>query len=94
MACGLSQAELARASGACSAAYVSRVEAADRVPSLQVIEALAMPLGVTTSWLARGDGSDDGGQQRRALSAKVAALKRIRSEYDRSLDDLLRALGP
>lgn len=49
---GLSQTALAFPG--CSTGYVSRIEAAQRVPSLQVIRELARRLGVSESWLARG----------------------------------------
>ena len=54
-AAGLSQTALSFPG--CSTGYVSRIEAAQRVPSLQVIRELATRLGVSESWLARG--SDD-----------------------------------
>lgn len=49
---GLSQRQLAFQG--CSAAYISRVEAGDRIPSLQVLQALGARLGVNDSWLAIG----------------------------------------
>jgi tetratricopeptide (TPR) repeat protein len=52
-AAGLSQRALAFPG--CSTGYVSRIEAAQRVPSLQVIRELARRLGVSEGWLARGD---------------------------------------
>ncbi|HEU6443735.1 MAG TPA: tetratricopeptide repeat protein [Gaiellaceae bacterium] len=50
---GLSQRQLAFPG--CSAAYISRVEAGDRVPSPAVIEGLASRLGVSAHWLTTGD---------------------------------------
>jgi tetratricopeptide (TPR) repeat protein len=44
----------------CSAGYVSRIEAAQRVPSLQVIRELAARLGTSESWLARGSSRPTG----------------------------------
>jgi tetratricopeptide (TPR) repeat protein len=49
---GLSQRQLATAG--CSPAYISRVEAGTRTPSLQVLAQLATRLGVSDSWLATG----------------------------------------
>ena len=51
-AAGLSQRELAFPG--CSAAYISRVERGERVPSLQVIRELAGRIGITESALAFG----------------------------------------
>lgn len=51
---GLSQRQLATQS--CSAAYISRVEAGDRIPSMAVLEELGARLGVSAQWLATGTG--------------------------------------
>lgn len=49
---GLSQRQLAFPG--CTAAYISRLEAGARVPSLQMINQLALRLDVTGQWLATG----------------------------------------
>jgi len=49
---GLSQRELAFPG--CSAAYISRIERGERVPSLQVMRELARRIGVTEAELAFG----------------------------------------
>jgi tetratricopeptide (TPR) repeat protein len=49
---GLSQRQLAFPG--CTAAYISRLEAGARVPSLQMINELALRLEVTGQWLATG----------------------------------------
>jgi tetratricopeptide (TPR) repeat protein len=49
---GVSQADLAFPG--CSPGYISRIEAGERVPSLQVIRELAHRLDVGEDWLARG----------------------------------------
>src|SRR3954449_2630858 len=49
---GLSQRQLAFPG--CTAAYISRLEAGARVPSLQMINQLALRLDVSGSWLATG----------------------------------------
>lgn len=51
-AAGLSQRELAF--DGCSAAYISRMERGERVPSLQVIRVISEKTGVTEDWLAWG----------------------------------------
>jgi tetratricopeptide (TPR) repeat protein len=50
---GLSQRALAFPG--CSAAYISRVEAGERIPSLQLLRELARRLGVSESYLATGE---------------------------------------
>src|SRR2546423_1771485 len=49
---GLSQRQLAFP--ACTAAYISRLEAGARVPSLQMVNQLALRLEVSGQWLATG----------------------------------------
>jgi tetratricopeptide (TPR) repeat protein len=53
---GLSQRQLAFPG--CTAAYISRIEAGARVPSLQMINQLALRLDVTGQWLATGVEAD------------------------------------
>jgi tetratricopeptide (TPR) repeat protein len=50
---GLSQRQLAF--DGCSAAYISRVEHGERVPSLQLMRELGRRLGVSADWLATGE---------------------------------------
>jgi tetratricopeptide (TPR) repeat protein len=50
---GLRQADLAFEG--CTAAYISRIEAGARIPSLQLIEEFAKRLGVSSAFLARGE---------------------------------------
>jgi transcriptional regulator with XRE-family HTH domain/predicted negative regulator of RcsB-dependent stress response len=50
---GLSQRELAFSG--CSAAYISRIEKGDRIPSLQLLRELGKRLGVTADYLATGE---------------------------------------
>jgi transcriptional regulator with XRE-family HTH domain len=52
VAAGLSQRELSFSG--CSAAYISRLEAGGRVPSLQLVRRLASKLGVDEQYLATG----------------------------------------
>src|SRR6476619_2110216 len=49
---GLSQRQLAFPG--CTAAYISRLEAGARVPSLQMVNQLASRLDITGQWLATG----------------------------------------
>jgi tetratricopeptide (TPR) repeat protein len=50
---GLSQRQLAFSG--CSPAYISRIEAGDRIPSLQLLRELGRRLGVSEDYLATGD---------------------------------------
>src|SRR5688500_14612497 len=52
LAAGFSQRALSLPG--CSSAYISRLEAGDRVPSLQLLRKLALKLGVDEEYLARG----------------------------------------
>jgi transcriptional regulator with XRE-family HTH domain len=52
LAAGMSQRGLSLPG--CSSAYISRLEAGDRVPSLQLLRKLAQKLGVDEEYLARG----------------------------------------
>lgn len=54
---GLSQRQLSFPG--CTAAYISRLEAGARVPSLQMVNALAGRLEVEASWLATGKSADE-----------------------------------
>ena len=86
-AAGLSQTALSFAG--CSTGYVSRIEAAQRVPSLQVIRELARRLGVTESWLARGN--EDGGSVTEALRDAELALRLDQLEEAEALYERLAA---
>jgi tetratricopeptide (TPR) repeat protein len=55
VAAGLSQRQLAFPG--CSPAYISRIEAGDRIPSLQLLRELGKRLGVTEDFLATGEES-------------------------------------
>src|SRR5690348_15383905 len=56
-AAGLTQRELSF--DGCTAAYVSRIEAGARVPSLQILHEFAKRLGVTPEYLATGRANVD-----------------------------------
>jgi transcriptional regulator with XRE-family HTH domain len=95
-AAGLSQRQLAFPG--CSPAYISRIEAGDRIPSLQLLRELGRRLGVTEDYLATGEtiaGREfslleaelalrlDDLEQARVLYA--AALESARTPHERSL---------
>ena len=83
---GLSQRELAFLG--CTAAYISRLEAGERVPSLQLINELARRLSVSAEYLATGAEPELGGT---LLDAEVA----LRLGELETAEELFRAhLGP
>lgn len=77
---GLSQRELSFPG--CSAAYISRIERGERVPSLQVMRELARRTGVSEQALAFG---------REALDAGVAARVRAVEAAESGGDDAERS---
>jgi tetratricopeptide (TPR) repeat protein len=54
---GLSQRQLAF--DGCSPAYISRIEAGDRIPSLQLLREMGRRLDVSEDWLATGESEPD-----------------------------------
>lgn len=81
---GLSQRDLAFPG--CGAAYISRMERGERVPSLQVIRVLAGKIGVSEDWLAWGRDKVDP-----AVAAKVAEVRAAEKPDD--LRDAYKALA-
>lgn len=69
---GLTQGELSFPG--CTTGYVSRLEKGDRIPSLQVVRGLARRLGVSESWLARGEDKHDDSEERLADAELAARL--------------------
>lgn len=72
---GLSQAQLAFPG--CSAAYISRMERGERVPSLQVIREISKKTGVSEDWIAWGREKIDPD-----VAAKVEAVKASKKPDD------------
>jgi tetratricopeptide (TPR) repeat protein len=66
-AAGLSQRQLAFSG--CSPAYISRIEAGDRIPSLQLLREMGKQLGVSEDWLATGQSEP---ARQRLLDAELA----------------------
>ncbi len=75
-AAGLSQRELAFPG--CSAAYISRIERGERVPSLQVMRELARRTGVSEQALAFGREALDP-----AVAARVRAVEAAEARWRR-----------
>jgi tetratricopeptide (TPR) repeat protein len=67
---GLSQRQLSFEG--CSPAYISRIEAGERIPSLQLLREMGRRLGVSEDWLATGLESDVLAEDRTLLDAEIA----------------------
>ena len=67
---GLSQRQLSFEG--CSPAYISRIEAGERIPSLQLLREMGRRLGVSEDWLATGLDRDLLAEDRSLLDAEIA----------------------
>ena len=67
---GISQRQLSFEG--CSPAYISRIEAGERIPSLQLLREMGRRLGVTEDFLATGLEREVGGEDRILLDAEVS----------------------
>ena len=88
---GLSQRQLSFQG--CTPAYISRIESAARVPSLQMINELAGRLGVSAQWLATGVEPLDA-ESAEILDADVAARVGDLDEARRLYESRLRPSDP
>ena len=88
-AAGLSQRELAFPG--CSAAYISRIERGERVPSLQVMRELARRAGVSEQALAYGRETLDDAVAERVRAAEAAETSGDVAERARAYQALSRA---
>src|SRR3972149_11045850 len=86
----------------CSPAYISRIEAGERIPSLQLLRELGRRLGVTEDYLATG-ADQRGGRAALLVDAEIALalgdLDEARGLFEQALADAggepepLEALG-
>ena len=67
---GLSQRQLSFEG--CSPAYISRIEAGERIPSLQLLREMGRKLGVSEDWLATGLDRDLLAEDRTLVDAEIA----------------------
>ena len=67
---GISQRQLSFQG--CSPAYISRIEAGERIPSLQLLREKGRRLGVSEDYLATGLEREAGGEDRTLLDAEVS----------------------
>jgi tetratricopeptide (TPR) repeat protein len=92
---GLTQRDLAFPG--CTTAYISRIEAGVRIPSLQVLQRLAEPLGVTAEFLATGQESTgsldaiDEAELALRLDDPHTAREAFRALSEESVDERTRA---
>src|SRR4051794_20006865 len=91
---GYSQRDLAF--HGCSAAYISRIEAGARIPSLQLLRELGRRLGVSADYLATGDELTPAELRERAFVEAEVALRLADREQARELyrQALESASGP
>jgi tetratricopeptide (TPR) repeat protein len=79
---GLTQRQLAF--DGCTAAYISRVETGDRIPSLQILRELGSRLGVSADYLATGDRAESSAEALfdADLAARLGERDRARAVYE------------
>jgi tetratricopeptide (TPR) repeat protein len=86
---GLSQRQLSFEG--CSPAYISRIEAGERIPSLQLLREMGRRLGVSEDWLATGLDRDLLAEDRTLLDAEIALrfneIDTAEELYSRVLDN-------
>ena len=88
-AAGISQRELAFPG--CSAAYISRIERGERIPSLQVMRELARRVGISEAELAYGREPIDPAVSRAVRAVEAAEEAGKRAEVARAYQALSRA---
>src|SRR3954468_5289971 len=69
----------------CSAAYISRIEAGARIPSLQLLRELGRRLGVSADYLATGSDLEPAEQRERAFVEAEVALRLADRDHAREL---------
>jgi transcriptional regulator with XRE-family HTH domain len=88
-AAGISQRELAFPG--CSAAYISRIERGERIPSLQVMRELARRVGISEAELAYGHERIDPAVSRAVRAVEVAEEGGAGNDVARAYQALSRA---
>ncbi len=86
---GLSQRELAFPG--CSAAYISRIERGERIPSLQVLREISRRTGVSEGMLAYGKEPIEPGVARRVREVEAAEASGEEGEVAAAYQALARA---
>jgi tetratricopeptide (TPR) repeat protein len=85
---GISQRQLSFEG--CSPAYISRIEAGERIPSLQLLREMGRRLGVSEDYLATGLEREVGGEDRKLLDAEVQLRLGELDAAQRLYDEVLR----
>jgi transcriptional regulator with XRE-family HTH domain len=88
-AAGLSQRELAFPG--CSAAYISRIERGERIPSLQVLREISRRTGVSEGMLAYGKEPLEPGVARRVREVEAAEASGEQGDLAAAYQALARA---
>ena len=88
-AAGISQRELAFPG--CSAAYISRIERGERIPSLQVMRELARRIGISESVLAYGREQIDAAVSDAVHAVEAAEVAGDRAQVAKAYRALSRA---
>jgi tetratricopeptide (TPR) repeat protein len=84
---GISQRQLSF--DGCSPAYISRIEAGERIPSLQLLREMGRRLGVSEDYLATGLEREAGGEDRKLLDAEVSLRLGELDEAERAYSEIL-----
>ncbi|HEX7254846.1 MAG TPA: tetratricopeptide repeat protein [Gaiellaceae bacterium] len=84
---GISQRQLSFEG--CSPAYISRIEAGERIPSLQLLREMGRRLGVSEDYLATGLEREAGGEDRKLLDAEVSLRLGDLDEAERAYEEIL-----
>ena len=88
-AAGISQRELAFPG--CSAAYISRIERGERIPSLQVMRELARKVGISEAELAYGREPIDAAVSRAVRAVQTAEEGGVGADFVRAYQAMSRA---
>lgn len=84
---GISQRQLSFEG--CSPAYISRIEAGERIPSLQLLREMGRRLGVSEDYLATGLEREAGGEDRMLLDAEVSLRLGELDDAERAYEEVL-----
>ena len=84
---GISQRQLSF--DGCSPAYISRIEAGERIPSLQLLREMGKRLGVSEDYLATGLEREAGGEDRMLIDAEVSLRLGDLDDAERAYREIL-----
>jgi len=84
-AAGVSQRRLAFPG--CSPAYISRIEAGERIPSLQILRELGLRLNVDAEFLATGSGDQESTIVDAEIALRLGELDQAQTDFTASLEN-------